>query len=101
MRYLYTNSPDESCHEIYGVYGRPVHEYEKKGLLAKGWVQNVSELSKTEVEETEEKKDKATERKLLAESLGVAVVDEEGKPLHYKLIDSAIKEAQENEHNQG
>ena len=46
------------------------------------------------------KEESVLSRDDLAESLGISLVDEEGKKLHYKLIDSAIKEAQANEHNE-
>ena len=102
MIYLFTNEPDEHCHEINGVYGRPVHNYEKKALISKGWVKNASELSKAESKEVEETEEEAVlSRDDLAESLGIDLFDAEGKKLHYKLIDSAIKEAQANEHNEG
>lgn len=85
-----------------GSESKPVQEYMCSVLLKEGWTYHRAETKESDSkEETEEVKDKATARKELAESLGVAVVDEEGKPLHYKLIDSAIKEAQENEHNEG
>ncbi len=105
MKYLFTNNPDDGCHEINGVYGRPVHQSQIPKLLRMGWKSNASDLPQAEEvkkEETKvEVKDKATQRKELAISLNVPIVDEDGEPLHYKLIDSAIKEAQEaNEHNE-
>ena len=44
MHYMYTNEPDEACHEINGVFGRPIHTHEKPVLLKKGWVTNPSDL---------------------------------------------------------
>ena len=101
MIYLYTDKPDDTCHEINGVYGRPVHSYEKESLLKKGWVKNASQLSKAKSEKAEETKTQAELRKELAREFNIPVADSEGKPLHYRLIDSAIKEAQANEHNEG
>lgn len=48
MKYMYTNKPDESCHQIKGVHGRPVNTYEQKALKAAGWVYNPNELTKSE-----------------------------------------------------
>lgn len=53
MKYLYTTEPDESCHKIHGVYGRPVHTSEQKSLKAKGWKENPDEL-REEAEEVGE-----------------------------------------------
>jgi len=44
MKYLYTNTPDEGCHKIKGVYGRPVHTSEQPKLRKLGWVDNVNQL---------------------------------------------------------
>lgn len=40
MIYLYTNTPDESCHEIKGVYGRPVRNDQVGKLVKAGWKRN-------------------------------------------------------------
>jgi len=37
MKYMYTDSPDEGCHKIHGVYGRPVQTSEQRKLLKQGW----------------------------------------------------------------
>jgi len=53
MKYLYTTEPDEGCHKINGVYGRPVHTSEQSKLKAKGWKENPNELRKEEGREEE------------------------------------------------
>jgi len=106
MKFLYTSNPDKFCHDYgEGVHGRPVHTSKIKEMLAKGWVRNAKQLSKES--NSKEKAKEAPKEKVvltrneLAESLGVSILDEQGNKLHYKLIDSAIKEAQANEHNEG
>lgn len=38
MRYLYTNTPDEGCHEVEpGVFGRPFHTGQIQKHLKAGW----------------------------------------------------------------
>lgn len=54
MKYLYTTKPDEGCHRINGVYGRPVHTSEQKSLKAKGWKENPDELREEEGREEAE-----------------------------------------------
>jgi hypothetical protein len=87
-----------------GEESKPVHGYLCAEHLSQGWTYHYVEAkqsnSKKEAKETE-KKESVLTRNELAKSLGVAVKDKDGKPLHYKLIDSAIKEAQANEHNEG
>lgn len=100
MKYLYTDKPDEGCHEVDGVYGRPVHSHQVTKLLRLGWKANVADVPSTKKSKKETTKDSATIRKELALSLGVAITDENGDPLHYKLIDSAIEKAQADEHNE-
>jgi hypothetical protein len=93
MQYLYTNKPDKHCHKVKGVFGRPVQTCHIEELLKAGWVRDPSKV------QTEEKKPGRDE---LALSLGIDLFDEDGNKLHYKLIDSAIKEAQNNvEHKEG
>ena len=105
MKFLYTNNPDKYCHDFgEGVHGRPVHTSKIKEMLTNGWVRNAKQLSKesNSKEKTKEapKEKVVLTRNELAESLGVSILDEQGNKLHYKLIDSAIKEAQANEHNE-
>ena len=106
MKFLYTTNPDKYCHDYgEGVHGRPVHTSKIKEMLAKGWVRNANELSK-ESNSKEKAKEAPKEKVILltcnevAKSLGVSILDEQGNKRHYKLIDSAIKEAQANEHNE-
>lgn len=105
MKFLYTTNPDKHCHDFKdGTYGRPAHGYELSKLLSEGWVFDVNKLAKESdsKKETKEatKEESVLSRDDLAKSLGISLVDEDGKKLHYKLIDSAIKEAQANEHNE-
>lgn len=101
MRYLYTNQPDERCHEINGVYGRPVFRHEEAKLKKLGWVSNAEQLPKAESKEVKEtKKENVLSREELAESLGVSLYDEGGKKRHYKLIQADIEKAQADEHNE-
>lgn len=103
MKYLYTNNPDKYCHDFGdNVHGRPVHDSEERNLIDLGWVRDASKLPKTESKEVKETEEESVlSRDELAKSLGISLHDDEGKKLHYKLIDSAIKEAQANEHNEG
>ena len=45
MRYLYTDTPDEGCHEINGAWGRPVHNSDIPKLLKAGWKKSPEECS--------------------------------------------------------
>ena len=102
MRYMYTDKPDETCHEINGVYGRPVFNHEESKLKKLGWSLNPNDVRKAESKEVKEaEKESVLSRDELAESLGVSLYDEEGKKRHYKLIQADIEKAQENEHNEG
>jgi hypothetical protein len=44
MKYMYTNTPDDGCHEIHGVYGRPVHARDYDMLKKQGWVFNPADI---------------------------------------------------------
>lgn len=98
MKYLYTDKPDDWCHEIKGfkgVYGKPVHDKDRSNLLKKGWQRLPEQVAPIDQEPE-------LDRDELALSLGIDLFDENGKKKHYKLIDSAIKEAQSNvEHKEG
>lgn len=48
MKYLYTNEPDEGCHKVNGVYGRPVHTSEQESLRKLGWVDNINQLKEAD-----------------------------------------------------
>ena len=101
MRYMYTNKPDDTCHEINGVYGRPVFLQEEAKLKKLGWTLNANQLQQTKSEEVKEAEEEAVlSRDELAESLGISLVDEEGKKRHYKLIQADIEKAQADEHNE-
>ena len=77
MKYMYTNTPDEGCHEIAdGVYGRPVHQRDYAALRATGWVFNLSNLLPEE------------NTSLIAE-----YVDRFGKKPHHKMLPETIKKA--------
>jgi hypothetical protein len=81
--------------------GKAVHNYQFNELKANGWsFSNDSSLVKKEMPSFADLK-KDLSRNELAESLGISMVGEDGKKLHYKLIDSAIKEALADEHHEG
>ena len=62
MRYLYTTTPDENCHEVTkGIYGRPVHTSQQKALLAQGWKFRVSDLEKSYVRQEKEGREEGEE----------------------------------------
>ena len=105
MKFLYTTKPDDHCHDFKdGTFGRPVHTTEMKALIEKGWVRNANELAKesNSKKETKEatKEESVLSRDDLAESLGISLVDEDGKKRHYKLIQADIDKAQADEHNE-
>ena len=92
MKYLYTTEPDEGCHEIKGVYGRPVHTSEQSKLKAKGWKENPDDLRKEEGREEAEEEVTEEMAKLYEEVIG--------KKPHHKMkfdtmkakIDEALKD---------
>ena len=86
MKNMYTNKPDDTCHKINGVHGRPVNTCDQKALKAAGWVFDPSELAK--VEPKKEKDPSITDQ---AKALGIKTVDESGKTIHYKLLAKAIE----------
>lgn len=104
MQYLYTTEPDELCHEIEGVYGRPVHEHHVKKLLAKGWKRHAKELRSEEAtkeEKAETEADQATQDlsvteqlQLEAIELGIDIYKADGSEKHHKTLAKEIKEAQ-------
>jgi len=98
MQYLYTSKSDETNHPIYGVFGRPVHNYEVGKLLAKGWVRRVEELSNESTKEStkeESTKEVTSEVKLSipeqAKLLGIETEDKHGKTLHWKVLAKKIE----------
>jgi hypothetical protein len=101
MRYLYTNKPDQSCHEINGVYGRPVHKSEEKKLFAEGWVINSTELKNVRKEPKEKASEKASEEakekelnntQIQALELGIDIYDDDGREIHHRKLGNLIKE---------
>lgn len=45
MKYLYTTTPDDQCHEVKpGIYGRPAHTTEQPKLRKAGWVDSIAKL---------------------------------------------------------
>lgn len=59
MRYLYTQKPDEGCHEVApGVFGRPAHTGEIKKLLAAGWKNQPQDFANNKTLEMPKKQDK-------------------------------------------
>lgn len=73
MKYLYTDKPDEGCHKVNGVYGRPVHTDEEKKLKAAGWKEHTYELQQHTEEEQEAEEEVIPEddlRKLYEETFG-------------------------------
>ena len=69
-----------------GGESKAVHTAQLKTYLADGWTYHKAEPKQ---------EPKELSRDELAESLGLNILDEDGKKLHYKLIDSLIKEAQD------
>lgn len=84
MKYLYTNEPDELCHEIAGVYGRPVHSSDQAALKAKGWKENPNDLQKEEREKAEIIEDATDEMAALYEEVF-------GKKPHHKMKFATMK----------
>ena len=87
MKYMYTDKPDDTCHKINGVYGRPVNTQEQLKLKAKGWKFKPEEVEKKEVKK-EPVKLSIPEQ---AKALGIDTVDEDGKKIHYKLLAKSIE----------
>ena len=84
MIYMYTNQPDEGCHEIEGVFGRPVFESEHKPLLAKGWKFKAEDV---EIEAKEE----------ISPELIAAYEAKFGKKPHHKMLAGTIAKALEDD----
>lgn len=93
MKYMYTNKPDDSCHEIHGTHGRPVNTYEQVKLKAKGWT-----FKPGAVEEKAPVKELSITDQ--AKALGIKTKDENGKTIHYKLLAKEI-EAHDGGTNEG
>lgn len=85
MKYMYTNEPDSLCHEIHGVYGRPVNTADQPKLKAKGWVYNPKNL---EVAEKKAEKKSLAEQ---AEALGIPFLDKDGNKIHHATLAKAIE----------
>ena len=104
MKYMYTNEPDELCHAINGVMGRPVGTLEQKTLKLKGWVFDASKVKesnrKAEAKEAPKEEDGLLTRNEKAAKYGVKITDENGNKIHYKLLDGLILKAQSNEHKE-
>ena len=85
MKYMYTNDPDDTCHKVNGVYGRPVNTQDQLKLKAKGWAFNPNQL--VEVEKKEPVKLSIPEQ---AKALGIET-EKDGKKIHYKLVAKSIE----------
>ena len=83
MKYMYTNEPDETCHKINGVYGRPVNTQEQLKLKAKGWT------FKPEKKEPKKEPVKLSIPEQ-AKALGIET-EKDGKKIHYKLLAKSIE----------
>ena len=87
MRYLYTDTPDEGCHEINGAWGRPVHNSDIPKLLKAGWKKSPEECSgKLNIQNKD------------PEQTGKAELDAEfearfGKKPHHKMLPETIQKA--------
>jgi len=85
MRYLYTTTPDENCHEVTkGIYGRPVHTSQQKALLAQGWKFRVSDLEKSYVRQEKEGREEEREVTESGPSGADTYSDREILALHYE-----------------
>ena len=82
MKYMYTNKPDDKCHAINGVQGRPVNTSAQADLKAKGWVFDPSQLA-----EVKKKELSIPEQ---AKALGIET-EKDGKKIHYKLLAKEIE----------
>lgn len=78
MRYMYTNKPDKTCHEINGTYGRPVNRTEERVLSRLGWT----------LQPVVKKAEKSMKEQAL--ELGLPV-EENGKPIHHKTLAKMIE----------
>jgi len=83
MRYLYTDKPDESCHEVKpGVWGRPCHTSEVPKLVAKGWMRSIPDsvdsLRDDAVKAYEENFGKKPHHKMKVETIIEALKDDQG-----------------------
>lgn len=100
MKYLYTTKPDEGCHRINGVYGRPVHTSEQKSLKAKGWKENPNELRE---EERREEAEEVGENMDFDDYLRIKYEQVIGKKPHHKLkretMQEKIAEAEANDND--
>ena len=82
MRYLYTDKPDDWCHEVNpGIYGRPVHTSQEKKLMADGWKVRIEDVQQTE---ESQKVPKAQEVDSTLEEARKLFQDVTGKKAHHK-----------------
>ena len=92
MRYLYTDTPDEGCHEINGAWGRPVHNSDIPKLLKAGWKKSPEECSgKLNVEFGIQNKD--SEQTGKATDLAAEFEARFGKKPHHKMLPETIQKA--------
>lgn len=94
MKYLYTTEPDEGCHEINGVYGRPVHTNEQAKLKSLGWKESPDGLR-----HEEEVRQEAQEQVIRDEDLVKAYHAVFGKKPHHKMKPETIRERLDEAYN--
>lgn len=59
MRYLYTDKPDDGCHEVApGVFGRPVHTNQLAKMIKQGWKNSPQEVEPAKTLSMPKKADK-------------------------------------------
>lgn len=109
MKYLYTTEPDEGCHKINGVYGRPVHTSEQAELRKAGWVDNINQLKeddhglRKDEEEGREESQEVSENMDFDGYLRLKYEEIIGKKPHHKMkretMQEKIAEAEANDNN--
>ncbi len=98
MRYMYTTDPDEGCHKINGVYGRPVHTSEQRKMLKQGWRFNPDGLRNERQEEAQERREEEpvdTEEDVLEDARQLYEAQFGKRPHHKMKAETIIQKVQE------
>lgn len=105
MRYMYTRTPDEGCHEVEsGIYGRPVRTDQQGMMRKKGWsysieaqrgtnhVREEKEGREEEVEVTYEVNGQPKQREPDYDALVEEYKAAYGKAPHWKMKPETIRQ---------
>ena len=99
MKYLYTKTPDEGCHEVEkGIYGRPVNTSDQRKLLASGWAKTPADLRGNDDGVRKDEEERRQEEVEVTDELIHAYQEKFGKRPHHKMkVETILQKLEESD----